>query len=165
MGETYYKKRNNFSEAHYKLPRSYGMFDIDDLKGEWLRLSDNITSDIRTTYVEYRCLKFEKDDNRFNLDRIKFTAIFEYKYTGNDYLKQKIEMNSGEPLWATFMLAKLIKCKFFLLVATNGDSPYHFIEFDINTNRKLPYKTLNFDYKIDNPNVVLEFWNNELNIT
>ena len=164
MNKTYHQKRNDFSEAHYKLPRSYGMFDIDTLKGEWLQLEDNEATKNEATYVEYRCLKFDKDDNRFNEDRINWIAIFEYKHKGNGILKEKMNMNPGEPLWAVFMLAKKIKARFFLVVATEGNSPFHFIEYDISTNKRMGCKTLNFDYEMDSEKTILDFWNKELNI-
>lgn len=164
MNQTYYKKRNDFSEAHYKLPRNYGMFDIDIMFGEWLNLTDNISTKEEATYIEYRCLSHEKDGNRFNEDRIKHIAIFELKYKGNGNLKEKMKLNTGEPLWAAFMTAKALRCRFFLVVASEGKSPFYFIEYCTKTNKRLPYKTLNFDYKNDHAKEIRKFWNNELKI-
>jgi hypothetical protein len=165
MNKTFFSKRNDFSESHYKLPRSFGLFDIDILKAEWLSLKDNLCEKENATYIEYRCLKFDKDENRFNSDRIKYIALFELKFKGNDILKEKMNMNPGEPLWEVFMTAKKLQCRFFLVVATEGKSPFYFFEYDINTNQKLTYKTLKFNYEIDDKKIINDFWINELKIT
>lgn len=164
MNQTYYQKRNDFSEAHYKLPRSYGMFDIDTMLGQWLELQDNVSTKDESTYIEYECLKFDKDQNRFNDDRIKYHAVFELKYKGNGTLKEKMKMNPGEPLWAVFMMAKRLQCRFFLVVADNGKSPFHFIEYCTKKNERLPYLTLHYDYKTDDSDLIKNFWNNSLKL-
>jgi hypothetical protein len=168
MNETYYKKRNDFSESHYKLGRTPAMFDIDVMAGEWLELSENRGTKENATYIEYECLKFDKDDNQFNSDRIKWLALFELKYMAGDYLKSNLrnntEMNPGTPLWAVFMLAKKLKCRFFLVIATEGNSPFHFFEYCHQTNKRLPHKTMHFDYLIDDPELIKNFWKNELQL-
>ena len=162
MNQTYYKKRNNFSESHYKLGRTPAMFDIDVMAGEWLELSENRGTKEDATYIEYKCLKFDKDENRFNSDRIKWTALFELKYTPTERIKKSMELNPGDPLWAIFMLAKKLECRFFLVVATKGESPFYFFEYDTKTNERLPYKTMNFNYLIDDQEIIKSFWKNEL---
>lgn len=164
MNKTYYSKRNDFSEAHYKLPRNCNMFDIDVMFGEWLELDATVSTKENSTYIEYRTLKYDKDESRFNEDRIKHVAIFELKYKPTDILKDKMVLNPGEPLWAAFMTAKKLKCRFFLVVATEGKSPFHFIEYCTLENKRLKYKTLYFDYKTDEPKIIKQFWNSELNI-
>ena len=164
MNETYFKKRSDFSEAHYKLGRTPAMFDIDVMVGEWLNLDENRGTKQEATFIEYKCLKFEKDENRFNDDRIKFNAVFELKYKGTKRVKSSMTLNPGEPLWAAFMLAKKLNSRFFLVVATDGQSPFYFFEYDIKTNKMLEMKVLNFDYQIDDPKVIQYFWKNELNL-
>lgn len=165
MNQTFFEKRNDFSESHYKLGRTPAMFDIDTMFGEWLNLHENVSTKENATYIEYKCLKFEKDENRFNEDRIKWTALFELKYNGSDDVKKKMVMNAGEPLWAVFMLAKKLSCRFFLVVATEGKTPFHFCEYDIKTNKMIkPVKTMNFDYKTDDSKIIKDFWINQLNL-
>lgn len=165
MNKTYYKKRNNFSESHYKLPPAYGMFDIDTMFGEWLSLSDNVGTKQEATYIEYRCLKFDKDENRFNEDRIKYVAIFELKYHYTENVVKSLDLKPGSPLWATFMLAKKINCRFFVVIATEGKSPFYFCEYCTITNIRLPKIKFEYDYTIDDPKVIRDFWTNDLNIT
>lgn len=165
MNKTYYKKRNNFSESHYKLPPNYGMFDIDTMYGEWLSLSDNIGTKQEATYIEYRCLKFDKDENRFNEDRIKYVAIFELKYHHTENVVNSLDLKPGSPLWATFMMSKQLGCRFFIVVATNGNKPFYFGEFSHITNKVENWFTLNYDYTIDDPKVIRDFWTNDLKIT
>ena len=160
--KTYFQKRNDFSEAHYQLPQSYCMFDIDFCKGEWLNLEFDSTKE-NATYVEYRCLKFDNNQNRFNLDRIKFVAIFELKHTGSDAVKDKIrDLKSGSPLWATYMLSLLIKCRFFVVVATKGKVPFHFVEYDENGDYHF-VGTLEYGEK-DVEETIRIFWNDTLKI-
>ena len=165
MNKTFFQKRNDVSESHYKLPRQCGMFDIDVMRGEWLQLHDNVSTKEEATYIEFRCLKFDKDQNRFNLDRVKHVAIFELKYKGSESLKEKMKLNPGEPLWAIFMTAKKLKCRFFLVVASEGKSPFYFIEYCTATNTIIkPIKKLTFDYKNDNSEIINKFWNEQLKI-
>jgi len=162
ISKTYFAKRNDFSEAHYQLPPNYCMFDIDFCRGEWLNLEVESTKD-NATYVEYRCLHFDNNNNKFNVDRIKFVAIFELKHNGTSSVKEKIKgLEVGSPLWATFMLSKLIKCRFFVVVATNGKQPYHFIEYD--ENGKYNYVGTFKHKENDIKESINNFWNNVLKI-
>ena len=166
MNKTYHSKRNDFSEAHYKLPRNYNMFDIDVMFGEWLELEPSVSQKENATFIEYRTLRYDKDQSRFNTDRIKHVAIFELKYKGTESLKKKMNLMPGEPLWAIFLTAKILNCRFFLVVATEGKSPFYFIEYCTKTNERIKdYKTLQFNYKNDDPKMIKEFWNSELNIS
>ncbi len=164
MNKTYYQKRSDFSEAHYKLGRTPAMFDVDVMHGEWLHLAENRSTKENATFIEYECLRFEKDENRFNGDRIKFTALFELKHTATDRVRSSLKMNPGTPLWAVFMMAKQLQCRFFLVVASDGKSPFHFIEYCIETNTRLPHKTLHFDYELDDAKLIKDFWTHELNL-
>lgn len=159
--KTYFKKRNDFSEAHYQLPNQYAMFDIDILKGEWLQLNAESTKE-DATYVEYRCLKFDNNENKLNLDRFKLIAIFELKYKMTDKIKKDISLLPGTSLWGSFMLAKLIKTRFILVIATKGKQPYFFYEFDTNGKHK-HLGTLKYEKEtlIENIN---EFWRENLKI-
>ena len=144
--KTYFQKRNDFSEAHYQLPNNFGMFDIDIFKGEWLNLYTESTKD-EAVYVEYRCLHFDNNNNRLNLDRFKSIAIFDLKYKGSKILKEEMLLKPGRPLWASFMFAKLIKIRFFLVVATKGKQPFYFMEYDMNGKYK-HIGTLKYNLKI-----------------
>ena len=170
MNETYYSKRSDFSEAHYKLPRNYNMFDIDVMLGEWLELDSCVSTKENATFIEYRTLKFDKDQSRFNEDRIKHVAIFELKYKGTAAVEKASKLKAGTPLWAIFMTAKILKCRFFLVVATEGKSPFYFIEYCTKTNEMIELepgkfcRKLEFDYLKDDASIIKEFWNNELKI-
>lgn len=164
MAETYYKQRNDFSESHYKLPNQYGMFDIDVMFGEWLNLTDIKSTKPESTYIEYRCLRHDKDGNRFNEDVIKYVALFELKYKMTDRIREEAKMIPGRPLWAAFMTAKRLNCRFFLVVASEGKSPFAFHEFCTKENKRLEKRVLEFDYLTDDAEIIRMFWNNELNI-
>lgn len=151
--KTYYKPRSEFSEAHYDLPGQCGMFDIDIMKGEWLKL-DTISGKEETTFVEYRCLK--NGDNKFNLDRFKPIAIFELKHHGTNRVKDLLDLPEGKSTWAAFMMSKKLDCRFFIVVATNGKNPFYFFEYDKLGNRK---KHLTLDYSENNrEDKINKFW-------
>lgn len=93
MAGTYYKKRNEFSEMHYQLPPQQCLFDIDKIKGEWLNFEINEGKE-ESTYVEYTTLKNISDNSlKFDVDRIKFIALFELKYCLSERVKNAMELN------------------------------------------------------------------------
>jgi len=140
------------------------MFDIDIMAAEWLKLEPIEGTKEEATYIRYKVLKYDNTENRFNIDRIKHIAIFELKYKKTDSVIQKAHMNPGEPMWAAYMTAKLLKCRFFLVIASDGKSPFYFYERCIETGKWLEKRVLFFDYQIDNPELIKNFFNNELNI-
>lgn len=166
MNKTYYKKRNDFSESHYKLPKSHAMFDIDVLNAKWLDLQKKSNNE-DATYVEYRVNSFDHDNN-FEEDRISYVAMFELKFKATQFIKNAMkknnEMNIGGPLWAAFMTAKKLNSRFFLVIATEGKAPFYFFEYCTETNIRLPYKQLNYDYTSDNQSLIRDFWRNKLKI-
>lgn len=146
MAGTYYKKRNEFSEAHYLLPVQQGLFDIDKIKGEWLSFEINEGKE-EATYVEYNMLKFANEaDKRFNTDLIKYLAVFELKYCFAPRVKEAMELKQGTSSYAQFMMAKILGARFFFVVATNGLPPFSFYEYDMETGvyTELP-KKLRYD--------------------
>lgn len=159
--KTYFSPRNEFSEAHYDLPNNYGMFDIDIMQGEWLNINIEATKN-EATYVEYRCLKHDKNENKFNDDRFKPVAFFEYKHHGTQRVKDLLMLPEGKSTWAAFMLAKMVKARFFIVVATNGCSPLYFFEYD-GDGKMIPYKTLSYTPE-ERQKKINAFWADELQL-
>ena len=162
--KTFYKKRNNFSEAHYQLPNQCGMFDIDVVKAQWLNL-DFESSQEEATYIEYRKLKNGNGFERFDLDTFKPIALFELKYKRSDALVQSfIDFKPGGVPWAELMFCKKTNMRFFLVIATNGKPPYKFIEFTMKGEIIDPINILDFDNNnvIKNINI---FWEKKIKLS
>ena len=119
-----------FGLAHRKLPVNYGLFDIDSFVGKWLRLSKKEQQE-RGTFIEYRCLKFDKNENKFNLDRINFVAMFEQKHKKTERIEKEYkEFKPGTAAWAELMFCQKLGMRFFLVLENNGYYPMEFIEYD-----------------------------------
>lgn len=161
MKGTYFEKRNNFSELHYELPANYGMFDVDLFQGQWLNIEIESTKK-EATYIEYRCLRYDANGNKFNLDRFKPVAMFEFKHNGSESVKKSIrELKEGSALWAEFMFCKIVGMRFFVVVATQGKVPFHFIEFNISTGNFTIAGTLTQYSK----EAIIDFWKNTLHLS
>jgi len=133
--KTYFGVRNEFSEMHYDLPNNYGMFDIDVFQGKWMDINIESGKD-NATYIEYRCLKYDKNDNRFDVNRFKPIAFFELKFKKTDSVIKQLELPTGSSVWAAFMFSRMTDARFFVVVATNGNKPFHFLEYDDNGKKK-----------------------------
>jgi len=161
--KTFYQARNEFSEAHYDLGSQYNMFDIDRVYGQWLDLDITQTKE-EATYVEYRCLSFEGQDTRFNVDRFKPIALFELKYKYSDKVEEKMQLPTGTATWGAFMFAKILRMRFFIVIATEGHPPFYFHEYDLHGNISRP-RILDYVRKADRREAIKNFWEYELQIT
>ena len=159
--KTYFSPRNEFSEAHYDLPKQCGMFDIDLLQGQWLNLN-MAASKKEAQYVEYRVLRHANTHLKFNADRIRFEAFFELKFTGTDRVKECLKLPEGKSEWAFFMLAKIVGARFFIVVGTNGEAPFYFFEYTPE-GEAMKYKTLMYNSE-NRSEAINDFWQNELNL-
>ncbi len=155
---TYHKKRNEFSELHYLLPKTCNMFDLD------LFLTSNDNS---ATFIESNC-NFDADlQDKFNLDKFKPRAIFEYKHHYTMKVVDLLELPIYSSVWSAFMTAKMLNVRFFIIVATNGKAPFYFIEYDragiilMQGNRK--YKVLDYTPETAKESIN-NFWKNELQL-
>jgi len=166
MAGTYFRKRNEFSEAHYDLPKQQCLFDIDRIKGEWLTF-DISEGKEEATYVEYTRLKHSSELPKFDKSRIKFLALFELKYCFSERVQDAMLLKEGTSAWAEFMMAKDLGMRFFFVVASNGLPPFTFYEFDMisGTYFKIPIK-LNYDIgnKSQKKACINYYWKSVLNL-
>jgi hypothetical protein len=161
--KTYHSVRNEFSEAHYDLPPSYGMFDIDIYQGKWLDIK-KVATKTEATYVEYRCLKYDNTGNKFDIKRFNPIAIFELKHHMTDRVFNSLSLPEGSATWAAFMFSKIMNCRFFMVIATNGSYPFEFYEYNEYGNYNLSGKLDLYPWE-DRQEVINEFWNTKLNIS
>ncbi len=157
--KTYYQKRNEFSEMHYLLPRGSYMFDIDML----------ITSnDKSASYIEYNKGSFDRDlKDKFNLDKFEPVAIFEYKYHYTKEVVKLLDLPIYTAIWSSFMTAKMLNIRFFVVIGTHGKAPYYFFEYD-KAGRKIvkngkTYLTLKYSPDTAQATIT-DFWKNQLNL-
>lgn len=160
--KTYFSVRNEFSEAHYDLPRNHGMFDIDLYKGQWLDIIKESTNE-NATYVEYRCLKYDNTGNKFDINRFKTIALFEYKYHNTQNVTANLILPEGTAMWASYMFSKVTKSRFFVVIGTHGSPPFTFYEYDDFGNYKEVGKLIYFPW--DRKEEINNFWKYTLNIT
>lgn len=149
MRGTYFKKRNEFSEAHYDLPGYCGMFDLDKMKGKG-EIELEITKQ-NVGYIEYR--------TDFTNARIKeWVAIFELKHKMTDSVQKIIDYPKlGGPTWAQIQLAATIGARFFFVIANNGIQPFDFYEAEIISGELAYVDTLDYD-SINRCNNINHFW-------
>lgn len=167
MVGTYYKKRNEFSESHYNLPKQQCLFDIDKIKGEWLTFDINEGKE-EATYVEYISLKYSNEENKkFDWNRIKFVALFELKFAMTERVKESMKLNCGTSGWAEFIMAQKLGMRFFYVIANNGQPPFSFFEYDMKIGtyieiiEKLNYDKFNQTLKKESINY---YWKNILKL-
>lgn len=161
--QTFYKKRNNFSELHYQLPGQYTMFDIDVVKAQWLNLDIESFKE-EATYIEYRKLKNGNGLEKFDLDTFKPIALFEFKHKrSKTVVEEYLSFKPGGAPWAELMFCKMTNMRFFLVMATNGKPPYKFVEFDMRGKVIEPTNILDYDNKnyVENVNI---FWDKIIKI-
>lgn len=162
---------NEFSSAHYGLGKQQCMFDIDLMVGEVVRpvtgkMREGIEHDV--TYIEYKQLRFARSETKkFDVDLVKFLAVFEYKYKDCDTVKTAMKLPEGSAAYAEFMLAKIIGARFFFVIATYGKPPFTFYEFDMNTG--VPYRIeTKLMYQMGNEadlrEKIIDFWENVLHL-
>lgn len=59
--------------------------------------------------------------------------MFELKYVMCDRVQEAMRLNIGSSGWAEFIMAKKLDMRFFYVIATNGESPFTFYEYDLMT--------------------------------
>lgn len=108
-----------FGNLHREqLDKKYGMFDIDAMSAE-AKVKLELTNE-EIGFIEYR--------TDFNNSDVKFSALFEIKFRGSDYVKAALQCKIGTATFAQKMMCKKLGMRYFFVVQTNGELPFLFIE-------------------------------------
>jgi len=115
------------------LPIQCGMTDIDNL---FMSLGKDVSIHMNgeeSVYVEYRA--------SLNPPDADFVALFDLKHHSTKNLKKYIRgQKTGTWIFAQKLLCQKLGARFFIVVATNGDQPFMFIEIADNIDGNKNYR-------------------------
>jgi hypothetical protein len=111
-------KGSEFGSAHRELPVSCGMFDIDRMSAIATINLEIKNQDVG--FIEYR--------TNFNTGEITFKAMFEIKHKKGIASDQAIECKTGSATWAQLKMCQKLNCRYFIVIATEGNQPFEFYE-------------------------------------
>lgn len=120
---TYAYIRNEFSEAHYDLPRHCAMFDVDSLH---LSISADLVCTNDKMYIEY--------STDWDTGDVVFKAMYELKNNTNEYVEKFMKCSVGGQSYAQIKMCQKLGCRYFLVVATHGLAPFTFYEWSFLNN-------------------------------
>lgn len=144
---TYAYVRNEFSEAHYDLPKQCAMFDVDSLH---LSISADLICDKGDKmYLEYR--------TEWNTGDVSFIAMFELKSNMNEYVDKFMRLSIGGQSYAQVKMCERLGCRYFVVIGTNGLPPFTFYEWDFENNSWSDALILNYSPN-DRKLRMNEFW-------
>lgn len=141
----YDNKGSEFGEMHRLLPKNCGMFDID-------RMSAVATLNLELSNQDVGFLEYRTN---FNDGSIEFKAMFEVKHKDTEHVRNALKCTIGTSTWAQAQMCKILKCRYFFVIATEGKQPFRFYELKDNNSSYLG----TLDYTPDNKkNAVNFFW-------
>lgn len=115
----YYNEGSLFGDMHREqLDLKYGMFDIDAMSAE-ARIKLELTNE-EIGFIEYR--------TDFNNADVTFSALFEIKYKGSDYVKEALKCKLGTATFAQKIMCKKLGMRYFFVIQSEGKLPFLFIE-------------------------------------
>jgi len=145
---------SEFGEIHRQLPIHCGMFDID-------RMSAKAEINLELKKQEIGFLEYRTD---FNRSTIEWKALFEIKYKNSEYVRKALDCKIGTPTWAQLELCKILKARYFFVIATNGKQPFEFIEIFYNGEFNW-IGTLDYiDKEKDGKQAINDFWKNDIKL-
>lgn len=112
-------KGSEFGLVHRKLPGDCAMFDIDHIEA---------TATIRlvASREDYAFIEYKTD---FKSYEVRFKALFEIKHMITEHVGNVIKNRTlGVSTFAQINMCKVLKCRYFIVVATNGNQPFTFVE-------------------------------------
>ena len=127
-------KGSEFGAMHRDLGPGMLMFDIDRLSG---KTSIDIDFELRREnegFVEYR----------INNETVKFIALFEIKAHKTTRSLEALDLSQANSR-ARAAMAKLLRCRLFVVFATKGKQPFEFYEIDTNANKARKVGILSYD--------------------
>jgi hypothetical protein len=114
-------KGTEFGETHRLLPQSCCMFDIDKMIGSAFIELEITRQNI--AYIEYKT-NFYSENNK-----IEFKALFELKFKQSYSTNEAMKVKIGTATFAQIEMAKMLNCRYFFIIATEGKSPFTFYEW------------------------------------
>ncbi len=148
----YDKKGSEFGEIHRRLPPQCCMFDIDKMSASAIVNLEITKQDIG--FLEYR--------TNFDTAEVIWKALFEIKYKASQYVYDAINCRVGTSTFAQLKLCEKIGARYFIVVATNGISPFTFFEI-FNDRSNVIIGTLEYkDRDTDGREKIREFWRDKL---
>jgi len=147
-------KGSEFGAIHRCLPSTNTMFDIDRVKVT--TIADLEINGQDTCFMEYR--------QDWNTYEVRFAAMFEVKHKVTPWVKKAANCEVGSATYAQLKMCEKLNCRYFFVVATHGEQPFHFYEIFYDMSRKYLGALKYTDKDIDGPQAINDFWNNILKI-
>jgi hypothetical protein len=140
-----------FANMHRLLGNKTLMFDVDRIYAK-LDLSMQKEDELFPEYIIINT-------------KVIFTALFEYKYKHTTSTLESLNKYNANSM-ARLQMARMLKCRLFIVFGTNGKQPFKFVEIDtesgdIKNENILKYDETNNDLIKD---IWRNFWINTLNI-
>jgi len=143
---------SEFGSMHRDLGPGMYMFDIDRLSGN---MSTDIDFELRREnegFVEYR----------IKSQVVKFVALFEIKAHKTKHALEALDSSNANSR-ARSAMAQMLKCRLFVVYATNGKQPFEFYEINTETGEAQSLGALSYDVE-SRQNECQRFWRDVLGI-